>query len=161
LPDAWIGIGVVLDFLDRTNESLAYIKKGINLDPTRGTFWFILGDLQLKLGFHAEGEESYRKVIEFEPENEEIWVFLSNLLMERGRSDEAVTLMQECMKYHTGNARLIFQSCEVELNAGHDRSAYVLAEVAIALDKEMAAKMLLELSRFGMNSNIRGLIERN
>jgi tetratricopeptide (TPR) repeat protein len=161
LPDAWVGIGVVLDFLDRTKESLAYVKKGINLDPTRGTFWFILGDLQLKMGFQAEAEESYQKVIEFEPENDEIWIFLSNLLMQQNRNEEAVAIMHECMKYHTGNARLIFQSCEAELSAGNDRSAYVLAEVAISLDKEMAAKMLLELSRFGMNSVIRGLVERN
>ena len=140
---------------------MAYVKKGINLDPTRGTFWFILGDLQLKLGFSGQAEEAYNKVLEFEPENEEIWIFLSNLMLEQKRVSEAHQLMQECVKYHPGNPRLTFQACEIELHAGNDRSALLLAELAITMDPEMAGKMIKELSRFGMNADIRRLIERN
>ena len=160
LPDAWVGIGVVLDYLDRSNESLSYVKKGINLDPTRGTFWFILGDLQLKMGFYNEAEESYRKVLEFEPENEDIWIFMSNLLLDQKRVDEAKAIMQECFKYHPGHPRLTFQSCEVELHAGNTQEAIILAEIALAMEPSLGEKMIEELPRTAANAEIRALIER-
>ncbi|MCB0820945.1 MAG: tetratricopeptide repeat protein, partial [Bacteroidetes bacterium] len=159
-PDAWVGIGVIMDIRGNSAEALQHVKRGINIDPTRGTYWFILGDIQLKLGMKLQAEESYRKVIEFEPENEEIWMYYSDILFEENRLEEAREFLQQAEKYHPGNARLTFQQCELELRSGNDRSALILAEIAISMDSEMAKKMTQDLTHFGLNAEIRRLIQR-
>jgi tetratricopeptide (TPR) repeat protein len=160
LSDAWIGIGVVLDYLNRTHEALPYIKNAINIDPTRGTYWFILGDLQLKMGFIKEGEESYRKVVEFEPENPEIWVFLTNLLLEKGEINEAKEFISEAIEVHPINARIKYQQAEIDLHLGNQQEALIHAAEAFAYDYDLYEKIADELPKFAMNNVIRGLLEK-
>jgi tetratricopeptide (TPR) repeat protein len=160
LADAWVGIGVVLDFMDQRTEALVHIKKGINIDPNRGTFWFILGDIQLKLGSFQEAEESYLKVIEFEPDNEDIWVFFTNLLLQLDRKEEAYNHIQESFKYHPGHARLTFQAAEIEMHRGNAQEACILAEIAMSVDPQMGIKILEELPRLCLQAEIKKLIDR-
>jgi hypothetical protein len=68
--------------------------------------------------------------------------------------------MQECFKYHPGDARLTFQSCEVELHKGNLQEAMMLAEIALATEPALGPKMQEELPRFGMNVKIAQLVER-
>jgi tetratricopeptide (TPR) repeat protein len=146
--------------MDQRTEALAHIKKGINIDPNRGTFWFILGDIQLKLGSFQEAEESYLKVIEFEPDNEDIWVFFTNLLLQLDRKEEAYNYIQESFKYHPGHARLTFQAAEIEMHRGNVQEACILAEIAFSVDPEMGIKTLDELPRLGIQLEVLKLIDR-
>jgi tetratricopeptide (TPR) repeat protein len=112
------------------------------------------------MGFVQEAEESYLKVIEFEPDNEDIWIFLTNLLLLQGRTEESYNFIQESFKYHPGHTRLTFQASEIELHRGNVQEACILAEIALSVDPQMGIKILDELPRFGMQAEIKNLIDR-
>jgi tetratricopeptide (TPR) repeat protein len=158
LSDAWVGKAVAYDALGKTRDALGFVKVGLNLDPDRGTFWFILGDLQLKLDLYDEAEESYKKVLEIEPENVEIWVFLTNLLIDRGKKQEALDTIALSLKYHVAEPRLMLQRAEILMLNGNEKEALSIVQMAFALDSELFKNKSDELPTLSANAEIRQLI---
>jgi tetratricopeptide (TPR) repeat protein len=48
--DAWLGIGVVLDALNRLTESVHYIKKAIEINTNEPDYWYVFAEIQEKYG---------------------------------------------------------------------------------------------------------------
>ncbi|MBX7203376.1 MAG: tetratricopeptide repeat protein [Bacteroidia bacterium] len=161
IADAWAGIGVLMDYAGRSTEAMAYIRRAINLEPENGNLWVLLGDMQQRCGDYQAAEECFEKAITVSPELEEAWIYFSDFLMLQQRADDAFVVMTTCLQYHHENARLVYQSCEVMLRAGREAEAMLMCEFALDLDYKMHEKMLEELPSFGLNSEIRRLIDIN
>lgn len=159
ISDAWIGMAVVMDAQDKTNEALFYVQKAISLDPDRGSYWYIQGDLQLKKGDIASAVQSYQMVIDTEPENEEIWISLSNVYLEQGNIITADALMRSGMEFHKDKARFLYQYCEVLLRSAKTQEALTVCEEALVKDYHLHEKIQNELTFFNSNQDIRRLIE--
>lgn len=159
LADGWAGIAVLTDYSGKISEAVVYLKRALNIEPDRATFWFILGDLQMRSGELPSAEESFRKVTECEPDYEDGWIYLSNLYLDQGKFTNALDVMTACMEFHQENPRMIYQSCEVLLQAGREQEALLICCRAFELDFDLHEKMLEELYSFGLNSEIRRLIE--
>ena len=65
---------------ERWFEALHYIK-ALELDEDSAECWFALGDAEYHLDNYAAAEAAYQKVVQLEPENKDIWLEYSHLLM--------------------------------------------------------------------------------
>ena len=95
--------------------------------------------------------------MEIEPENIEIWVFLTNLLAERGKKQEALETIALSLKYHLAEPRLMLQHAEMMLLNGVEKEALVTAQMAFTLDGELFKNISDELPALSANDEIRQL----
>ncbi|HNY01481.1 MAG TPA: tetratricopeptide repeat protein, partial [Bacteroidales bacterium] len=98
--DAWMGLGVCYDESGRSQEALSFIEKAIRLTPTIPEYWFIQGDILIKLSRTEEGISSYRKVIELDPDDTDIWLDLSVVYADRKDFEQGYEVLKEGLVYH-------------------------------------------------------------
>ena len=80
-------------------ESVHYIKKALELNNENVDYWFKYAEIQQKIGFIEEAEIAYKKVIELENFEPEIWLNYSNLLYQQEHQIEAIDVLYEGIKY--------------------------------------------------------------
>ena len=73
----------------RMDEALQSARQSIQMDPTLGVGWNILGVVQRNQGLDAEAEISFRKAVETDPKDGAPCGNLENLLRAQGRESEA------------------------------------------------------------------------
>ncbi|WLT32570.1 tetratricopeptide repeat protein [Geothrix sp. PMB-07] len=73
----------------RTDEALANAKQSIQVDPSLGVGWNILGVVQRSQGFEVEAEKSFLKALQADPKDGAPCGNLENLLRAQGRMAEA------------------------------------------------------------------------
>jgi len=73
----------------RSEEALAFAHKSIQVDPSLGVGWNILGVVQRNQGLEAEAEKSFLRAIEVDPKDGAPCGNLENLLRAQGREVEA------------------------------------------------------------------------
>ena len=97
---AWVGIGIVLEELNRFEEAEKAYRKIIELFPERDWGWSLLGFLlHERLQRYDEAENAYRKAIELEPKDVFLKTQLSELLYKHfERYEEAEELCREAIK---------------------------------------------------------------
>jgi len=106
----------------------------LELDSKVGEFWLVLADSEFHLNNFESAESAYKKVLEYDPTNDEIWLEYSHLLMVTNRKDEAIALLDKGIAKHPDNAELIYRSVCYHYNCGLIAEAYrILTE---ALEKK-------------------------
>ena len=73
----------------RSEEALAFAHKSIQVDPSLGVGWNILGVVQRNQGLEAEAEKSFLRAIEVDPKDGAPCGNMENLLRAQGRELEA------------------------------------------------------------------------
>ena len=129
------------DAMGKSQIAVAYVKKAIKISPTISDYWFILGDIQIKLSKVEEGIEAYRKVIELEPEDPEIWLELSVAYSLLENFGEAAETLQEGMKWHEGNPDFYYGLANFLFKAGKTQQSYEILEKALSMDHEGYRRM--------------------
>ncbi len=124
----------MLDCLERTIEAVHYIKKGIELESSNADYLYILGDIQQKLGFYDEAEDSYRKGVEMDPTNIEVWLELSQMLYSQGNIQLAIVTIAESIKYVPDAVELYYQMAGLKYLEGKNQEASEYMEKALGLD---------------------------
>jgi tetratricopeptide (TPR) repeat protein len=157
--DAWLGTGIAYDALNNPKVALTYVEHAIKLTPTVSDYWFLKGDIQLKLAQVEEGILSYRKVIELEPEDPEIWLELSMVYAEQKDFEKALEILQEGTKWHKKNPDFLYASSIYLLKSGKTRNACVTLEKALSMDYDGHRKIFKAFPDLRENQTITDIIE--
>ena len=81
--DAWYALALILDFQKTDMEAIHYINKALEIDKENVDYLFTYAEIQEKIGFIEEAEIAYKKVIELENYDPDIWLNYSNLLYQK------------------------------------------------------------------------------
>ena len=71
LPDAWLGLGIISDLEDKTEESLVFLNKAAKLDPENAGIYHVLAGAYEKKGDMIQAEEYYQLSLALDPSDEE------------------------------------------------------------------------------------------
>jgi tetratricopeptide (TPR) repeat protein len=115
---------------------LPYINKAIKLSPANPEYWFILGDVQIKLAQYDEGIASYRKVIELDPDDTDIWLDLSVVYADRKDFEKGYAILVEGLRFHETHADFYFGMSYYLYMMGKSRQAGETMVTALGMDKE-------------------------
>ena len=154
----WVQV-LTYDALNNPKVALTYIEQAIKLAPTVADYWFLKGDIQLKMAQIEEGILSYRKVIELEPDDPEIWLELSMVYAEQKNFARALETLQEGSKYHNQNPDFLYASSIYLLKSGKTRHAYEVFEKALTLNYDGHRKIFKAFPDLRENQTITDIIE--
>jgi tetratricopeptide (TPR) repeat protein len=82
LPDAWLGLGIVVDLEGDTQEAITLIKTALELDPENAGIYSVLAGAYEKLGDSELAQENYLMALELDPLDEEALSSYIDLLLE-------------------------------------------------------------------------------
>jgi tetratricopeptide (TPR) repeat protein len=71
LPDSWLGLGIISDLEDKTEESLVFLHKAANLDPENAGIYHVLAGAYEKKEDLEQAEEYYQLSLALDPTDEE------------------------------------------------------------------------------------------
>jgi tetratricopeptide (TPR) repeat protein len=107
--DGWLGIGVVLDAMNRLTEGIHYIKKAIEINPNESEYWYVFAEVQQKLGFYEESALAFQRVIELDYDDYDVWLDYSKMLHEAGYIKDSIATLSEGIKYFPEVAELYYR----------------------------------------------------
>ena len=71
LPDAHLGLGIILDLEGKTREGLPFIQKALELDPENAGIYHVLAGAHEKLEEYIEASDFYELSLAIDPNDEE------------------------------------------------------------------------------------------
>jgi tetratricopeptide (TPR) repeat protein len=140
--DAWLGVGIVLDYQNRITESIHYIKKAIEINPSVPEYWYVFAEVQHKLGFMEEAASAYQRVIELGYKEFDIWIDYSKLLYEAGYYSECEKVLLEAIQRFPDVPELFYRICSVLIEMGKKQEALIFLENALELDYDKHIELL-------------------
>jgi tetratricopeptide (TPR) repeat protein len=132
--DGWLGIGVILDALNRLTEAVHYVKKAIGINPQEAEYWYVFAEIQEKLGFVEEAALAFQRVIELDYPDSEVWLDYARLLHRNGYMEEAVEALQEGIKKFPDIAELYYRMGVVLIDREQRKDATGYFERALEMD---------------------------
>jgi tetratricopeptide (TPR) repeat protein len=82
LAEAWLGLGIVKDLQGKPNESLHYIERAIEIEPSMDGYFHVYAGALENAGFLEKAEEAYLKCLELDPGNEDAFFDYVDYLMD-------------------------------------------------------------------------------
>jgi tetratricopeptide (TPR) repeat protein len=86
-------------------------------------------------------------------------VFLSNLLIQLKRPEEALETMALALKYHPDEVRILYHQAEVLMCNAKEKEALIFAQQALSKDFAILTTIEDELPRLSLNTEFRRLID--
>ena len=80
---------------------------------------------------YGAAEQAYQKVLDLEPENHDIWLEYSHLLMVDNRAKEALELIENGLIYHPDDAEILYRMACYHYSMGNIRESYQTLESAL------------------------------
>ena len=143
--EAYYERGVVLSLMGRKPEAIADFERVLEIRPSDSRAANNLGCLHFEMGDFAEGERRFRSAVGIDPGNWEAAKNLADLLLSRGRADEAVEMYSSLIERHGGRPGVYTAMAEVFANLGDLESAGHLFEMALrAFPEDLAARKGLQ-----------------
>ena len=159
--DIAFNYGVALSELGRAEESLAPLKRCLNLDPDYANAAIALGVSLSKLGRYDEAEATLRSVANTQPDNPLIKQNLAATLARAGKHIEALPFFRQAASLAPNNAAALIglAQCLHEIGGDHRKEALkVYREVAKRFPDtdiaEAAKKVLNQQAR----DDLRGVV---
>jgi tetratricopeptide (TPR) repeat protein len=148
---------VFLGAMGRHQESLAEIKRALDIDPTSPQLNWIQGVLLYLARFHDRAIEAFGKVIEMEPDHVLANFYLGLVHIENGHYHEALALVRRSAEL-TGNVPFFFQGIGyVHASAGEKESAHgVVARLGEMMKTTYVSPVFMALIHFRLAEKDRG-----
>ena len=121
-------------------------------------YWYTYAEIQEKIGFVEEAEIAYKKVIDLENFDPEIWLSYSNLLYQQEHPKEAIEVLYEGMKYHPDSADIFYRLSAYLLNHGEERQALTLFRDALKINYEKHQELFSYMPHVKDNPNLINLL---
>lgn len=160
LVDAYSGLAIINHYKGKNKEAISFIKQAINLEPAESAFWFLLGDFYLKSGLLDKGEEAYRKVVELDPENPDIWYHLIQLNIENGNDEKAMNDVYESLNFHYDDSRILLQWSDLLMKCGETALSLYVFEDALEHNTEVVEEYLSTFKYLSANKTIKNIINQ-
>ena len=122
-------------------------------------WYFALGDAEYHLNNFVTAESAYQKVIQMEPDNHDIWLEYSHLLMVDNRADEALSLINNGLVFHPNDAELLYRLACYHYNTNHVNEAYQVLEAALDKNPDLCHSIFEYAPVMENDSNVLHLID--
>ena len=109
--------------------------------------------------FYEDAEESFKKVIELDPDNSEIWLDYANLLFEQENKNGSLEILAEGIKHHPQNAELHYRISACLMSIGQKQEALSFLQSALKLNYDKHNELFDYLPDLKENISITELIE--
>jgi len=113
---------------ERFADAVRSFEKAAKLDPTDPRPHVGLAKIHQALDYDERAEQAYRKAIEIEPSLDDAKVFLSQVLCDFGRNEEALGLLEDVARRAPGNALVWAEIGVNEMRLGRSEKAIPLFE---------------------------------
>ena len=147
------------DAMGKPEASIPYIYKAIKIAPAIPDYWFIQGDVQIKLSKTSEGIASYLKVIELNPEDPDIWLELSFVYADLADFDKALETITSGLKWHDENPDYFYTMANYLFKTGKIKESYETLEKALSMDYSGHVRMLSAFPDLKTNTGFTEIIE--
>jgi tetratricopeptide (TPR) repeat protein len=105
--------------LKNAQETIANLKRALELDPKKAQAWFLLGKLYLDLGETDKAAEAFRKLLEVDPSFPYGHQFLALSLIDLKDYDGALEHLNEEIKQRPDNYQAYVDRAEVQIQLGN------------------------------------------
>jgi tetratricopeptide (TPR) repeat protein len=109
--------------------------------------------------FYEDAELSFKKVIDLDPTNSEIWLDYANLLFEQENKNGSLEILAEGIKYHPQNAELHYRIAACLMSIGQKQEALSFLQKALTLNYEKHNELFDYIPQLKSNISITNLIE--
>lgn len=94
---AFINLGAIYNRLDRPQDAVAMLRRGLQLDPERAEGYYNLGLVYRRIGQDDLAAEAYAEAVRLRPDMADAHYNLANVLLEANRFSEAVEHYQKAL----------------------------------------------------------------
>jgi putative PEP-CTERM system TPR-repeat lipoprotein len=127
-PSVTVALANLLIHANETKKALALVDANLKDRATNTELLAMRARLQLILGQPAAARDSYRQILDLEPNNLDIRRSMANLLMSANDIDGTKTLINEGLRVLPGNADLLHLYVEIMLRIDGTNAALAAAE---------------------------------
>lgn len=106
--DAWYSKAVILYEQGKYVDALYYLKKAINIDDDPD-FWSLSAIICRKLDFVEEAEKAFKKAIELDDSNPEVWIEYSKINFGHTKIYKTINILSEANELFEDNAEINFR----------------------------------------------------
>lgn len=105
--------------LKNADQTIANLKRALELDPKKAKAWFLLGKLYRDLGRTDEAVEAFKKLLEVDPSFPYGHQFLALTYIDKKNYDEALSELNEEIKQRPDNYQAYVDRAEVQIELGN------------------------------------------
>ncbi|HEY0892023.1 MAG TPA: protein kinase [Cellvibrio sp.] len=91
---SWLLKAKILNKLEKTAEAIQFAELALKKFPDHQTFTDLIGSIYTDLGQYSDAERAFKASIEIQPDSIYSYANLSVVLLEQGRTDEALSVIQ-------------------------------------------------------------------
>lgn len=143
LDKGWIAITDYYIKKNNYQKALYFIDKAINIDSENVHYWKRYAKINNRLNLFEEAEIGYRKTIELGNYELQTWISRSDILMQLGEFDAAVTNLFQAIEFYPENAELEYRLSGLYYFQNDSTKGRFHLKNALKLDLEY--KLILEV----------------
>jgi tetratricopeptide (TPR) repeat protein len=140
LPDAWLGMGIVVDLEGNTIEALTMIHKAAELDPENAGIYHVLAGAYEKINNLELANEYYLLSLELDDLDEECLTNYVQLKLEHSLL-EAFQFLTDFTEQHSGNKIIPLLKINLLWLQGKKEEALFSFAVYAGMNKEKAKEI--------------------
>lgn len=133
-PDAWYGLGTCLLSNEQNFNAIHHIAKAIQLDGSKGNYWFSLAEAEYRMGNVISADEAYEQACDLDPDNAQVYLNWSFVYYENGDYERAISLITSGIEEIPDNAELYYRAVVYLLSQGSVREGFLYLQKALLLD---------------------------
>jgi tetratricopeptide (TPR) repeat protein len=132
--DAWHNLAnAYLNYGD-LQEALTCIKYALINDAMNTQYLYTLANIQYKSKDIKEAIETVQRIIEMDPEDEDAWMFYSEILVENSQLDDAIKALQNALGHVEESSILNFRIGSYYLLKGNKKLSFKYFEKGLRLN---------------------------
>ena len=131
----------------------------MELDNTNSEFWFALGDAEYHLENYINAENAYMKVIDLDPDDADIWLEYSHLLLADNRADEALDTIQKGLVFNPDSMELMYRLACYHYILGNINESYRTLTEALERNVDLSTSIFEYTPSMANDTHILELIE--
>lgn len=128
-------VGACFSKEQKWQQAIEFYKRAIEIEDRREEYWLELGIAYQQIGQFAAAENCFVEATEIAPEQPIYWFQYAKFLIDRGRENEAFSLLEEAQDYSVG-AELIYCQSACCFALGDEQQAFNLLQTALEEDTE-------------------------
>jgi tetratricopeptide (TPR) repeat protein len=115
---AYRNLGLLYNDIERYHVASVAFKRCLYLDPDDGSTWGILARCYDEWGLDRESEIAFRRSIEADPERITVWRDYIELLLQNGRAEEALAMLENAPESIRRHAEIRVRQADMLRAAG-------------------------------------------
>lgn len=155
--DAHYHIGLCFGKQMEWQKSISSLLKAVRIEDNNEDFYAALGEAYAKTGNFKKAESFFREAADTAPEEPRHWIRLVRFLMERGRTELAMEVLDEADE-NTYGSELLYCRSVCLFEAGDKQEALLVLEEALAEDFDAHDALFHMMPILEKDSEVRAVI---